>query len=297
MIDRMGISDFLGDHGGELGGPAAEIPDHDLRSFWAEAEKVIGTQGLGEEDLPSPDAGGFEPDFDLDEGVHARWAAETGEAFLEWAAKKAATLTLDAVAPPLGRVADIGFKVIDVAKSLRALDGDDPRVIVPVHQLIPGLDFEINVPLGGTIREAVEHSTCFIAPDEPSWTGGWAFEASEASYGAGESERRPKDADQPSADARAAPVRRRGPQSNLRHLETVDVGYSCEIDMGDLGLANDTSLRVRQLRVLACQYAEVLRASQQHEGVTFLALVDAVTGEGIWMRLFDPRQRGDRTVG
>ncbi len=72
---------------------------------------------------------------------------QTARAFGEWFREKGAVLAAHAITPGLGVMVEAGMRVVSLAKSAAALGSDDPDVIVPVGQFIPGLEFEINVPL------------------------------------------------------------------------------------------------------------------------------------------------------
>jgi hypothetical protein len=167
-------------------------------------------------------------------------------------------------------------------KGLDALDSENPHLILPIGQFVGGLDIELNVPIGGSTWEDFRQITCFIAPDEPSFTGGWTFERGDATRDTHSGEMTSEDevAAKPehSSDSTTT-IKLSGPGAGT--------GILCEVDFRALELNEDAHTRAEQLKFVAREYAEVIKQKQESH-IDFYMFVDRETRDGIWMRFPQP---------
>jgi hypothetical protein len=75
---------------------------------------------------------------------------------------------------------DLGFEILDVVNSVRALASGDPVLEAPLPSPCPSLGFTLEIPLtSGEDSQAAPPLALCVAPASPSLTGGWALDAAE----------------------------------------------------------------------------------------------------------------------
>jgi hypothetical protein len=114
------------------------------------------------------------------ESVIAESLDETVEAVEKWSIEKAVEFAADAVHPGLGRVINIGLKVMEVLSDAEAvMSPDSPSDLhVPLLHMPGGIEIDLNVHLPG--RDAGSDGgpllSGFALPGDDGLFGGWAIE-------------------------------------------------------------------------------------------------------------------------
>jgi hypothetical protein len=102
---------------------------------------------------------------------------KTCEAFGEWLTLRVTTMAVDAIAPGLGRVVDVAFKICQLVRDVRAASSESPGVVVPLPDFVPGLGVDVEISLGDAKGRGTV--VAFVSPDMPSFICGWGVEEGE----------------------------------------------------------------------------------------------------------------------
>jgi hypothetical protein len=190
---------------------------------------------------------------------------------------------------------DLGFEILDVASSIRALGTDDPVLEAPLPSPVPSLGFNLEIPLtSGEAGQPAPPLALCVAPDSPSLTGGWALDVAEHDD---------QQAQQPPADDRETTPDRiysqRDPASGpTTGMEASHAGQpeprdrrrsatAClvEIDLGSLRLPRRRKPRAGVLAVLAAEYAPQLRKNPDLLWFDLFIIADKGRRCGLWIWL------------
>jgi hypothetical protein len=273
MIDPMGASI----DGGWLGAADApherpkptDAPERD--PYWLPFEQWPSNDDGP--DVPSlGELDDSDPSSDLQVEVHSKDRSPLSESehesvidsaknFAEFVERRLISLAADHLLPGLGgRFVDLGFEILDVATSVRALGSDDPVLEVPLPSPVPELGFSLEVPLGsGEDGQAAPPLALCIAPDSPSLTGGWALDAADHDD---------QQEQEPPAEAREAAT-----------------ACIVEIDLDSPQLPRGRRPRAGVLAFLAAEYASRLRGNSGLARFELLVIADKGRRCGVWIWL------------
>jgi len=246
--------------------------------------------GFGELQAQEPDPEDQSP---LPESVR-RSVTDSAEGFVEVAKRQLLSLAADHVLPVVGgRLVDLGFEILDLATSVRALDGDNPVLEAPLPSPVPSLGFTLEIPLtSGQDGQAAPPLALCVAPNSPSLTGGWALDAAEHDD---------QQAQEPPDDVCEAAVERfysrRHPAS--RPTAIIEIGHTgqpepgvrrpsatvclVEIDLDTLPLPRRRKPRASALAVLADEYAPRLRENHDLGRFELFIIADKGRRCGMWI--------------
>jgi hypothetical protein len=197
---------------------------------------------------------------------------ESAKGFAEFVRRRLISLAADHLLPGLGgRFVDLGFEILDVATSVRALGSDDPVVEVPLPSPVPELGFSLEVPLGsGEDGQSAPPLALCMAPDSPSLTGGWALDVAEHD------------------DQQAAPEAATFETSHAEQLEPRVRRRSAtaclvEINLDSPQLPGHRKPRAGALAILASKYASQLRMNPDLARFELLIIADKERRCGVWI--------------
>jgi hypothetical protein len=303
----------------DLGGPDPEVLVDGMQDDLVEDEvmpvDVADGYGAGEE----PPLELFDDHIDhwgrldqVGEELRLREAiARTGQAVLDWCQRQLLKRAADAIAPGAGIVVEGVIKVWEVLKSAQAIMSDRPAVVVPLAELIPGVQLEVCVPLDRRVAGGRSEVAWFLAPDAPSLTAGWAMEVrpegSPHSAVREVDEPEDDDADEPEVAEPGEYQRAASVTEVSRIMLTPDlpddeeageatgepiVGFEANVDLERLRLGRQRRDRAEVLRYLASQYARSLKDDANLTGVDILVVATGDRSLGMCFWLGEPPAPG-----
>lgn len=228
--------------------------------------------------------------------IERRSVVDSVKGFVEFAKRRLLSLAADHVWPVVGgRLVDLGFEILDVVNSVRALASGDPVLEAPLPSPFPSLDFTLEIPLtSGEDSQVAPPLALCVAPASPSLTGGWALDAAEHDD---------VQAQEPAADVYEAALERFYSQrdSACRLTATIETGHvdqsqplvrrrsatACvvEIDLDSLPLPRHGKRRAGVLAVLAAEYASRLRENADLGRFELFIIADTGRRCGLWIWL------------
>jgi hypothetical protein len=199
---------------------------------------------------------------------------DSAKGFAEFVERRLLSLAAHHVIPVLGeRLMELGFEILDVVTSVRALGSDNPVLEVPLPSPVPELGFSLQVPLtSGADGQAAPPLALCVAPDSPSLTGGWALDA--ADHDDQQAAPEPTTFETSHADQPEPRVRRRPATACL-----------VETDLDSPQLPRHRKPRAGVLGILAAEYASRLRGNSGLARFELLIIADKGRQCGAWIWL------------